>query len=183
MANLFFPLDSGLVSWNTKISQAWDVEEAKAASGRRRTLCQQKLPGWVFDIKFPAITHEEQATLLGFFARCKGSWNSFLYKDYTYCRVENQQLGKGADGKYPCVIPFGDSVEQAEYVDNVRVYINGVETKDFTVDGGKIVLATNGVVTADYEYYWRVCFDKNLSITNIFDNIYSVGLTLRVVRE
>lgn len=183
MANLFFPIDTGLVSWNTKISQTWDVEEVKSASGRRRTLCQQKLPGWTLSVKFPALTYEEQAALLGFYSRCKGNWNSFLYKDYTYCFVRKQQLGKGTDGKYQCVIPLGDSVEATEYVDNVRVYIDGKRTDNFTVENGKISLTTNGVVTADYEYYWRVCFDKNISISNIFEDVYSVSLTLKVVRE
>ena len=183
MANLFFPIDTALVSWNTKATQAWDVIEEKAASGRRRTLCQQKLPGWVFNIKFPRLTDEEQAKLLGFYTQCKGKFRSFLYKDYTYCLVKGQQLGKSADGKYQCVIPFGDSVEPAEYVDNVTVYINGVKTNAFTVEDGKIAVSTNGVVTADYEYYWRVCFEEKISIINIFQDVYSASLSLRVVRE
>lgn len=183
MANLFFPIDSSLVAWKSKISQGWDVSEEKAASGRRRTLCQQKLPGWTIEVNFPELTHEEQAALLGFYARCKGSWNSFLYKDYTYCEVKGQQLGKGADGDYQCIIPFDGYVEPAEYVDNLVVYVDGKKITNYTVANGKIKLTTNGVVTADYEYYWRVCFDKKLSITNVFMDVYSASLSLRVVRE
>ena len=185
MSNLFFPIDPGLVSWETTISQGWDVAEAKSAAGRRRTLCRQQYPAWQFAITFSCLNKEERDILLGFFAACKGKWKSFFYKDYTDCYVEGQQLAGNADGSYQCAIPFNGFIEHAEYVDNVKVYINGVETKEFTTKGGRIYLNsyTNGIVTADYEYYWRVCFQNSIEIAELFQDIFKASLTLEVVRE
>lgn len=184
MANYFFPLDPGKVSWKTQYGQAWDVAEVKSASGRRRALVSQLYPERRISINFPAISKQEVDDLIGFYEARKGSWQPFFYKDYTDYRLERQTLVKGSDGLYQCVIGHGGSLSPAEYVDNVKVYANGVELSPgaFSVAGGKISTTAQGTITASYDYYYKVIFEKSISISQIFDNVYSVSLTLSEVR-
>lgn len=185
MAELFFPIDSGRVSWNTSVSQTWNIEEQKSASGRRRTLCQQQLPGWKFKLTFPDLTRLERDDLLAFYSKCKGKHKSFLYNDFTDGHIERQRLNKGEGNKYQCFAFIGSYVEAVEYVDNVRVYLDGKETKNFTVSKGAIEIpdVQGKEVAADYDYYWRVCFVNDITVTQKFRDIFSASLTLEVVRE
>jgi len=184
MSNLFFPIDNGRAAWGSTITPAWSVEEQKTASGRRRTLCQQSYPSWVISLSFNDLTKAERDNLLGFYAQCKGSFRSFYYKDFTDHKVTGRTLGKNSDGTYQCVIPFNGYVEPAEYVDNLTVYVDGVkQTSGYTVSGGKITLSTTGVVTADYDYYWKVCFGDSMSFTEVFNDLYKASVKLEVVRE
>lgn len=182
MTTLEFPLNEKNVSWDTTFSQQWDVTEQKTASGRRRTLCQQVLPAYTIGITYPMLTKAEKDTLLGFYAQCKGRWQSFWYKD-AESRLEGVTLEKGADNKYQCLIAYNGFTEPAEKVSNVKVYVNGIETKNFTESNGKIDVSGSGTVTADYDYYWKVCFNGSLSITQKFEDLYSVSLAFEVVRE
>lgn len=187
MADLFFPINNGLVNWGTTINQHWNVEVAKSASGRRRTLCQQAYPSWEFSLSFPSLSKRDRDALLGFYAQCQGTFKSFFYKDFSDHRAEGQVLKQTPDGLYNFVIPFMGYEEPCEHVDNVKIYVDGQEVTEFDVDGGKvgIYLADEGehVVTADYDYYWRVCFENSIGFTEIFNDLYSMDLKLEVVRE
>lgn len=184
MANYFFPLDPGKVSWKTQYSQSWDVAEVKSASGRRRALVSQLYPDRKIHISFPAINKQEVDTLIGFYEARKGAWQPFFYKDYTDYRVERQTLVRGSDGRYQCVVAHGGAVSPAEYVDNVKVYANGNELNKnaFTVSGGKISTTAQGTITASYDYYYKVVFEKSISVGQLFDDVYAVSLTLSEVR-
>lgn len=187
MADLFFPINSGFASWGTSVAQQWKITENKSASGRRRTLCQQKYPSWEFSLTFPNLTKQERDILLGFYASCQGNFKSFFYKDFTDYRVEGQVLNQDTDGLYRFVIPFQGYVEPCEMVDNVTIYVDGRKVTEYEVDGGKVAvyLAGDGehIVTADYDYYWRMSFGNSISFTEIFRDLYKVGLKLEVVRE
>lgn len=184
MTTLEFPLNEKKVRWDTSFTEEWDVAEQKTASGRRRTLCQQALPSYSISVNYPALSRAEKDTLLGFYAQCKGRWQSFWYKD-AESHLEGVTLEKGTDNKYQCLIVYNGFVENAEKVSNVKVYVNGIETKNFTESNGKITVSAGAgdVITAEYDYYWKVCFGGSLSIGQIFEDLYTVGLTFEVVRE
>lgn len=184
MAKLFFPLTGGRASWNSTINQSWEVEEVKSASGLRRTLCQQVFPNWVFNLTFEHISKQEHDELLAFYANTRGKHKAFYFKDFDH-RVEGQRLAKNDDGTFQAVINYGGYVEPALYVENVKVYLNGTETMDFTVSDGRITIPNAGsaVVTADYDFWWYVSFTGDFSMTQLFNNVYNFTLKLEVVRE
>ena len=110
--------------------------------------------------------------------------NGYIKKEVSKIdKKEKQPLPKNADGTYQCIIPFNGNVEPAEYVDELKVYINGVETKNYTLNGGRISLVTSGVVTADYEYYWKVCFGSEIQIIELVPDVFRTSMVLEVVRE
>lgn len=189
MANIFFPLDARKVSWETETEQSWDVNEQESASGRRRAMTYQALPGWTFTLTFPGLTSEEKDDLFAFFARAKGSLTPFYYKDAENYKCENVVLAKNADGSYQLVANMHGQQEPVYYADNLHVYVDGVEQGDtsYKLDRGAVVFtnapADTAKVTASYEYYWYVKFaESKLQIKQRFDNIFQGSLSLEVVR-
>lgn len=182
MAENIFPLNTGKVAWETKKKQKWDVFSYESASGMRKTLVQQKYPKWVFDISFPALNRREVDMLLSFYARCKGPWLPFFYKDYEIFEVVGRELAKGIDSSYQAVIPCDVYEEPALLIDNVRMWVNGERSRDFTVDGGRIQTAVTGSIKFDYEYYFQVAFANSIAVSQLFHDIYKVSLSLEVVR-
>lgn len=184
MAERFFPLDSGSAAWGSTMSQAWDVTQAETASGRRRAICNQVFPKTTFNLSFPALSDADVNKLLGFYSKCKGTLLPFWYKDYG-SRVEMRKIYRNSDGVYQCYTDQGGYILACEYVDNVRIYVDNTETLDFTVNGGLVNVPgakPASVVTACYDYYWRVRFDGNLSVTQTFADINSVSVKLVTVR-
>lgn len=184
MSGMVFPISTGKTAWKSKIGQEWTVEEERAGSGRRRTLINQAEPAITFDLNFPALTRQQRDQLTGFYARMRGSFDSFWYKDYSHHTAVGQGLPKGTDGKYQCLIVTGEYAEPAYKVENLKVYIDGVQTTDFTEQNGLITVAAgNKQVTADYDYYYKVAFSGALSVTELITGRYSVGIKLKRVIE
>lgn len=185
MEDYFFPLDTGLVSWDSTIAENWEVDVASTASGKRRTLCQQVLPGWDFSLSFPALNKAQVDELLRFYASMKGQWKSFWYMDYEYHHMEKAVIGKVAANKYQCLAAIGAYAEPAGKVANLTVYVNGAvfDTSSLTDGLLNIGVSDGSVVTATYDYYLRVCFKDPLQIKQIYKDVYSVNINLSVVRE
>lgn len=183
MANIFYPLEAGREAWGSKITPTWNVTEQKTASGRRRAMIEQVYPSWKISLDYRALSDEEAQTLQGFFCLRKGSFEPFLFKSFEYHKAEKQRLGTNADGSYQCVANIGGYVEPVQYVENVTVYVNGTKTTNFTVTNGRIVLSgAGGTLTADYDYYLKVHFAGDLTISHILDNVNNVSVTLESVR-
>ena len=183
MDKLIFPLNTGKISWSMKTGQEWTVRSYVSASGAQKTLCQQERPKWSMEVKFPCLTKHEVDVIKSFYAKCKGSWKPFYYKDYEHFEVLGRELAMDADGKYQAVVPVADYEEPAELIDNVVVFVDGKRTKDFTVDGGLITVNTSGnIMKFDYEYYYKVAFSGALSISQTAENFYSLSLKMVVAR-
>ena len=201
-----FPLDPSKIQWSSKIKPKWDVTKYVSAGQGRKTLTHQAYPTWQFDITFPMLSRQEVDTLLAFHMFTKGSWNPFFYKDYER-HDANVTLKDGETYYYkanglPLIIPlsvggytFGEPCYMADYV---RVYRDGVEdTENFEVeadDSGQLrvyltdVETEEGtlqstVITATYEYYYRVAFQDSITVTEKFRDIYSASLTLETVKQ
>jgi len=201
-----FPLDPAKISWNSKIKPKWDVTKYVSAGQGRKTLTHQAYPTWQFDITFPMLSAAEVDTLLAFHMFCKGGWNPFFYKDYER-HDANVTLKDGETYYYkanglPLIIPlsvagytFGEPCYMA---DCIRVYRDGVEdTENFGVEadasGALRVYLTDvetdegtlqsTVITATYEYYYKVAFQDSITVTEKFADIYSVSLTLESVKQ
>lgn len=177
-----FPIDSGKTAWNSTMTQSWSVVEQETASGRRRAISNQLYPRHTFNIEFPLLRDEELDTLLGFYALRKGSLVPFFYKDAIDYHIENQPLQINTAGKFQCVVNVGGFIEPCEYVENLHVFVNGVETKNFTESGGLISISASSGVSATYDYYWKVKFDDSITTTKLFKNANRVALKLITVR-
>lgn len=183
MANYFYPLESGREAWKSKISPSWTITEQTTASGRRRALIEQAYPKWQINLEYKALNNEEAQALQGFYCLRKGGFEPFYFKCYEYHKAEKQRLGTNTDGTYQCVANLGGYVEPVSYVEKLTVYINGVKTTNYTLNNGRISLAAgSGTVTADYEYYLKVHFVGALTISNVFEDVNNVSVTLEGVR-
>ena len=176
-----FPLDASKVSWGTKLKPKWDVTSFRSAGQMRKALVLQDSPQWTFNIDFPMLDKYQVDTLIGFHAKCKGSWHPFWYKDYERYAVLGKEL-ELVDESYQAVIPFREYEEPAQLIDHVVMWVDGAKSNDFTVDGGQITTTATGDIKFDYEYYYKVVFADTLTISQKFYDMYSVSLSLEVVQ-
>lgn len=184
MSERFFPLSSGKAAWESSIAQTWAVTEKKTASGKRRAISSQLYPSYTFSVDF-TLNDAEISQLAGFYARCKGGLLPFWYKDFG-AHAEMQELACDAGGAYQCVSITGGYVEACRKVDNLRVYVDGTETLDYSESGGLITLSAgkevHRSVCASYDYYRYVKFAGELSVKQLAPDINSVSLKLESVR-
>lgn len=172
-----FPVQlQGRVAYNSSKQQSWDSEVYESASGRYRSLSNQLYPKWKIHVLIQPLTDADARLLMGFVAARKGGYEPFLWKDAEDCHEQGITLANVSPLVYQAVAKFGNYVEPVEYIENVKVYVDGTETSDYTVSNGYITFesapATGAVVTADYDYYWKVRFDDDgMGIDHIFDNI------------
>lgn len=175
-------------SWNSTKEQKWNTTVQESASGKVRTMTNQLYPKWIISAELPAITDAEANELQGFVALLKGSYEPFLWLDPEDNKVVGQRLVP-TNGYYQCVMAMGSYAEPAEYIEDLHVYINGVEADvgTYTVDKGAITFDVapdaSDIVTADYTYYWKVMLsDDGLTVTKVFKDINKVSLKLVVAR-
>lgn len=184
MSERFFPLSSGKAAWESSIAQTWAVTEKKTVSGKRRAISSQLYPSYTFSVDF-TLNDAEISQLAGFYARCKGGLLPFWYKDFG-AHAEMQELACDAGGAYQCVSITGGYVEACRKVDNLRVYVDGTETLDYSESGGLITLSAgteaHRSVCASYDYYRYVKFAGELSVKQLAPDINSVSLKLESVR-
>lgn len=184
MSERFFPLSSGKAAWESSIAQTWAVTEKKTASGKRRAISSQLYPSYTFSVDF-TLNDAEISQLAGFYARCKGGLLPFWYKDFGV-HAEMQELACDAGGAYQCVSITGGYVEACRKVDNLRVYVDGTETLDYSESGGLITLSAgtevHRSVCASYDYYRYVKFAGEFSVKQLAPDINSVSLKLESVR-
>ena len=124
------------------------------------------------------LTDAEARTLMGFVAARKGGYEPFLWKDAEDYHEQGVTLAKISNTVYQAVAKFGSYVEPVEYIENVEVYVDGTKqnASAYTVSNGYVTFgsapASGAVVTANYDYYWKVRFnDDGMGIDHIFDNI------------
>ena len=180
----FFP-NIRKFAWDSKKSEKWNTVVQRSASGKVRTLTNQLLPSWTIEASYPALTDDEARELLGFVALIKGAHEPFLWLDPEDYQATGQVLPKVANGQYQAVMNMGGYVEAVDYIDNVKVYVNGVLASNYTVNGGiiKFSSAPTGTVTADYHYYWKVMLpDDGFRIEKVYKNINKASFKLEVVR-
>ena len=178
------------LAWDSEKTMDFNTQVQRSGAGRTRTMTNLHYPDWTITTKINYLTDEQARQLFGFVASVKGAYEPFLWKDPEDYHETNIRLPMIAPGKYQCVMKFGAYVEPAAYAENVKVYVSGVEqaTSAYTVADGVITitpaLAAGAVVTATYDYYWRVRFkDDGMGVKKVFQDINrSKSFKLEVVR-
>lgn len=178
----FYPMKLGGEVWGSTLTPTWNVTEQTSASGKRRAVSEQLYPHWQFKLSYKGLSDADVNTLLGFYNARKGSFEPFYYKDYSHHKVEKAVLTKNSNGVYPLLADIGGSLEPVSYVDNLVVYVNDKVNTKYTLNKDAITISTTGTVKASFDYYFLVHFASTISITQVFDNVNNVSVTLESVR-
>ena len=176
-----WPVMFGIAIRSSK-TQKWDTKIEKVGSGRMRSNTNQLLPSWSISVKYAWLDDERYKTIMGFVALLKGAHMPFFWLDPEDYQETGIQLPKNTDGSYQCVMKLGNYVEAVEYVDHLKVYVDGVEqsSSTYTLNNGAITFGTSpgstAIVTADYRYYWKMHLpDDGLSVDHVFTNLKQTG--------
>ena len=176
-----WPVMTGIAMQSSK-SQKWNTTIEKSGSGKKRSNTNQLLPLWTIEVKHAILSDADYKKIMGFVALLKGAHEPFFWLDPEDYQETGITLAKLSSGVYQCVMKFGDYVEAVEYVDQLKVYVDGVlqAASAYTVSGGVITFATapgsTAVVTADYRYYWKVHIPADgISAKHIFTNFKQTG--------
>ena len=176
-----WPVMSHIVMRSSK-SQKWDTTIETSGSGRKRSNTNQLLPKWSISVKFWGLTETEYKTMMGFVALLRGAHKPFYWLDPDDYQETGMQLPNISGRTYQCVMKFGDYIEAVEYVDQLKVYVDGTlqAASAYTVSGGAVTfrnaLPSGAVVAADYRYYWKVHLPADgISIDHILYNFKQTG--------
>lgn len=178
------------VAYESSKSVKWDTAVQTAGSGRVKTLTNRFYPQWTIESKFVGLTDDERRKLMGFVSQCKGSYTPFLWLDPEDYHVGSIELPAVSPGIYQCVMVFGSFVQPAQYVENVKVYVDGVLQPENTykISDGLIKFdsapASSSVVTAEYDYYWKVMFsDDGVEVEQTYNNFNNTDAVKMVTVE
>ena len=181
MAVKIWPVMTGIEMKSSK-SQKWNTTIEKTGSGKMRSNTYQLLPLWNIQVKYWKLSDADYRTIMGFVALLKGAHEPFFWLDPEDNTETGIQLPKNTDGSYQCVMKLGNYLEAVDYVDQLKVYVDGVlqAASAYTVSGGAVMFAsapsTTAVVTADYRYYWHVHLPADgISINHIITDFKQTG--------
>jgi uncharacterized protein (TIGR02217 family) len=166
------------------------ARSAQNMSGKEVRVLFQRYPRYKWELTFnvlregtvDGIVQEEFSTLLGFYNRMMGPYDSFLYFDPYDNAVVGQTIGIG-DGtitQFPLVKAFGGFVEPVQAPQSIgAIYLNGVVQASGSYSVSQWGDTTPGVVTfaaapsagalitVDMVYYFPVRFtEDNLEFDN-----------------
>jgi uncharacterized protein (TIGR02217 family) len=185
-----FPTLAG-IGWPITKAPKFATRIQTAISGRELRVLDQPLPIWEWTLPYTFLRdmndvshgtalgagYDELRTLMGFFLRQQGSFQTFLYNDPTDNSVQNQNIGGGnnVNQTFQLTRTFGGFVEPITQPIAISVYLSG--------PGGfgpvAFNLLPNGVVSllvapapgeaviASFTYNWPVRFSED---TESFEN-------------
>ena len=149
--------------WESTKQIEFDTVTAWGGSGATcRTLTTRLTPKWTITASYSHLTDAEARRVFGFFSLIRGAHEPFLWLDPEDYQETGVQLPALGSGQYQAVMQFGDYVQTAAYIEDVKVYVNGtlVTADKYSVSAGVITFsiapADTDIVTADYTYYWLV---------------------------
>jgi hypothetical protein len=100
--------------------------------------------------------------------------------------MKDQILIRSSDDTYQCIMRFGEAVEPVFRVENLKLFVDGQETTNYVLEGGKLTIpsaGTNSTVMASYTYYFLMRIkDDGITVRRNFMNSNNVSLNLEVVR-
>ncbi|SFM09058.1 DUF2460 domain-containing protein [Pelosinus propionicus] len=178
------------MAWNSEKRQIWDVTVQKSGSGRRKTLCQQAYPAWELQCSYTALSDSDIKKAAGFFGMVKGMHTPFLWRDPEDYKETNVRIGtgNGVTKEFQLLRNFGGYMVEPitdPIVETITVFNNGNKAVITPLTDGWVQFAsppsTGAVLTASFEYYWRVAFDDDgLSWANFWYGYYSLK-TIKLV--
>lgn len=172
------------MAWDSEKTQSWDVTVKKSGSGKRKTITNQAYPEWTLKCSYTALKQEEVEQAAGFFALVKGQLSPFLWKDPEDYQEENVRIGTG-DGtnqNFQLLRNYANLAVEPIYdvvSGTLKVFADGVEV-GFTLGTDGLVITDippeiGAIITASFEYYWRLAFDDDgMTWKNFWYNYYEL---------
>lgn len=172
------------IQFGQKWAEDWSfVKVKRSGSGRRKTLCNRSYPDWKISVKFVGLDDYYIEQIAGFIGQQKGPFEEFLWLDPVYYLQERVRIGtsdgsnkafqllRNFDNRF--VIPVTDVMPNS-----LRVFADATQMTVSSNTNGLVTLsaapASGAVVTASFQYYWRVAFDDSeYSWQDIFFNLYN----------
>lgn len=178
------------IGWNSTKNIKWDTKVVKSASGKRKAMTTIAYPEIEIESSLVGLTQQQVEAVGGFVCARRGMLEPFLWKDPEEYKVEKLQIGAGTGSKseYQLFRLFGGfKLPVTDIVPNtLTVYLNGTATTAFTLEDGGIIKfsaapQTGKVITASFEYYWRVAMASDeLASEVLFLDINKIS-SLRLV--
>lgn len=165
---LIFPDNlAGLTLDRTKTPQ-FSTNIKKSVNGYEVRTPSMAYPLWNFSLKYEFLRTDtaisELKTLAGFFLQCKGSYETFYFKDpYDYA-VTSQTfgVGNGTSKSFQLIRSYGGFVDIIQAPLNYTININGEPTTAFTIENGVITFTTapasGAVLSWSGEFYFPCRF-------------------------
>ncbi|HJS32690.1 MAG TPA: DUF2460 domain-containing protein [Alphaproteobacteria bacterium] len=181
MSNDVFPELPGL-AWSVVRRPTFSTIVQRAASGREVRAALQSFPIWEWQLAYDVLRDDaagDLRTLMGFFLRRQGAFDSFLFRDPSDHEVTDQPIGVGGNGAttFQLVRTLGGFVEPIfDLGAPPNIKVSGVPRLpdvDFTVtNDARIVFATppaaGAAITATFAYLFRVRFKEDIAEFNNF---------------
>ncbi|MEI8032784.1 MAG: DUF2460 domain-containing protein [Chlorobiaceae bacterium] len=181
MSDYLFPTLPGL-QWDIVKAPKFSTQIAPHLSGREVRISSYAYPVWTWEMSYEFLragAEEELQTLMGFFLKRSGSFDTFLYQDPDETNIMTAvALGTGdaTQSKWTLSKTYAGFTEPCGYVDpaSIRVYFNAVEqTSGWSfISPNQISFTTPpsiGVtITASYTWYYRVRFGEDRQDYNQF---------------
>lgn len=139
----------------------------------------------IYTLNYENLQHSDLNKIVSFFSIVKGCYSTFRFKDWSDYKVTNQLIGyySGSNNfqlkkTYNVNLLDGSFVFYTKTItkpvnNSVKLYINDIENKNFTIDSSTGILSINtdlledDVITADFEFDINVRFYADeLKITN-----------------
>lgn len=192
MALPIFP-DLPSMDWNNTKKPVWNVTVKKSGTGKRKSMTTQAYTLWKLTMSFKCLDQTQIEKAAGFFSMIKGAYSPFLWRDMEDYRQKNVRigLGNGENTGFQLVRNLGGYyVEPITDIapGTLTVYVDDEPTTAILDTDGWIDLANappiGAVVTATFEYYWRVAVaDDCPDWANFWYRFYQLNtFTLETVR-
>jgi uncharacterized protein (TIGR02217 family) len=172
------------MAWNSTKTQKWNTKIQKSASKRRKTLSRQSYPEYELDCTYTCLDTAEVDYVAGFFAKMHGQAGTFLWKDDQDYKCDKTWIGTGDGSTTGFQIVRSLEGQFFEPVLNIvpgtlKVFVDNVQVSEILGDDGWDVLAAapaaGSIITASFEYYWRVAFAKDeMEWENFWDRFYRI---------
>ncbi len=181
MSTLVYPSLPGL-SWSVFRRPTFDTLVRTSQSQRevRSQLVTETL--MEFDLTYEYLSQADVATLMGFYCRMRGSYDTFLFDDPEDDSATNVQIGTG-DGStttFTAQRSLGASTRVVDYLNAVSaVTVGGSPASYSVVLPNQIQLsvapAAGAAVKASFTYYWKVRFvDDSYSFEEFMYNLHQL---------
>lgn len=156
------------MDWDSSKTQSWDVVIKKSGSKKRKTMTTQAYPQWTIKCSYNALNDYEVEQAAGFFAKVRGQLSPFLWKDFEDYKQEKVRIGTGdgANKDFQLLRNYAGTYVEPIYdviPGTLIVYADDISVSFELGNDGLVTLGaapiTGTVVTATFEYYWRLAFD------------------------
>lgn len=158
---------AGLTLDRTKTPQ-FSTNIKKSVSGYEVRTPLMAYPLWNFSLKYEFLRTEsngnELKTLAGFYLQCKGSYETFYFKD-PYDHTVTSQIfgtGNGTSKSFQLIRYYGGFIDIIQAPLNYTINIDGEPTTDFTIENGVIIFTTapasGAVLSWSGEFYFPCRF-------------------------